>query len=131
MAKAKMVKELTFDTPDRPGLLSEISEALAKAKVNVSYLCAWAMDDRAYFMMVTENNSKAKKALSGLGYKAKEDGIIGVELPNKAGAMRDVARKIADAGINISFVDCTAIGKSAMGFLSTSDDKKAIKAINK
>lgn len=131
MAKAKISKQLTFDMPDSPGLLAGITDALRQANVNVSYLCAYAWDKRAFFMLVTEENAKAKKAVSKLGYKVGEEGIIEVELSNKAGALDEVAKKIAGAGININFIDCTGIGRAAKGFLTTSDDKKAVRAINK
>ena len=83
MAKAKKVKQLSFIMPNRVGLLSELSMAIAKEKVNINAICAYEMEDKAYFMMITDSNAKAKKALSPLGAWVQEEDVIAVELPNK------------------------------------------------
>jgi hypothetical protein len=132
MAKAKKVKQLSFSMPDRPGLLSEITGAISGAKVNINAVCAYAMDNNAFFMMITESNAKAKKAVSKLNITPKEEDVIAVEMPNTTGSLQKVAKRISDAGININYMYGTAgAGKSSVCVFSTSDDKKAIKAINK
>ncbi len=132
MAKATKTKLLSFSMKDRPGLLAEVTESLAKAKVNITAVCAYAMDDTAHFEMTTDSNAKAKKALGGLGLKVEEQDIISVEMPNKVGELRKVAKILADAGINISYTyGTTSAGKAATCLFSTSDDKKAIRLINK
>jgi len=132
MAKAMKTKLLSFDTDDRPGLLSEVTTLLAKAKVNITALCAYSWDDTAYFDMTTENNAKAKKALAGLGFAPEEEDIVAVEMPNKTGELQKVAKVIADAGINIEYMyGTTSSGRTSVCLFSTSDDKKAIRLINK
>ena len=132
MAKAMKTKLLSFDTDDRPGLLSEVTTLLAKAKVNITALCAYSWDDTAYFDMTTENNAKAKKALAGLGFALEEEDIVAVEMPNKTGELQKVAKVIADAGINIEYMyGTTSSGRTSVCLFSTSDDKKAIRLINK
>ncbi len=134
MAKAKSIKQLSFTIGDRPGLLSEITTAITGVKVSITALCAYGMDGKAYFMMITDSNAKAKKALSGLGieFTKEYEDVFGVEMPNKAGELQKVARKIADAGINIYYTyGTTDAGKTSTCIFSTSDNKKAIKAVNK
>lgn len=132
MAKAKVVKQLSFDMDDRPGLLAEVTAALAGAKVNVNYVCAYEMDKKAYFMLVTDSAARAKRALSGLGIKAAEENIIAVEMSNRVGELEKVAKKIAEAGVNISYIDATAFtGKTATCVMSTSDDRKVARLINR
>jgi hypothetical protein len=132
MAKATKAKLLSFDTDDRPGLLSEVTTMLAKAKVNITALCAYSWDDTAYFDMTTESNAKAKRALAGLGFAAEEEDIVAVEMSNKMGELQKVAKALADAGINIEYMyGTTSSGRSSVCLFSTSDDKKAIKLINK
>jgi hypothetical protein len=132
MAKARKVKQLSFGIADRPGLLSGITDAIARAKVNITAICAYAMDNKAYFMMTTESNAKAKKALAELKIKPEEEDVVTVEMPNTTGSLQKVAKKIADAGINIFYLYATAsTGKTSTCVFSTSDDRKAIKAINR
>jgi len=132
MAKAIKVKLLSFSMEDNPGLLSEITERLSKAKINISAICAYAVEDKAYFDMTTENNVQAKKALAGMGLKFEEETVIQVEIPNKTGELNKVAKIIADKGINIAYMYATASsGKTASCLFSTSDNAKALRLINK
>ena len=132
MTKAKKAKQLNFMMPDRIGLLSQISSAISDAKVNITASCAYGMEGRAYFMMITDSNAKAKKALAPFGVGIKEEEVISVEMPNKVGALQNVAKKIANARIDIHYMYGTAgAGKTSICVFKTADDKKAIKIINK
>jgi len=132
MAKAKKSKQLSIIMPDKVGLLSEISTAISNAKVNMSAICAYGMEGKAYFMVITDSNAKAKKAVSPLVGEIKEEDVITVEMPNRVGELQKVAKKIADAMINIIYMYGTAgTGKSSICVFKTADDKKAIKVINK
>lgn len=132
MAKAKKIKQLSFGAKDKPGLLAEVTAALSGAKVNISSICAYGMEGKAYFMLLTDSNAKAKKALAGLGVKIDEEDVFAVDIPNRPGEMQKVADKIAAAGININYIYGTAsAGKSSICIFSSSDDKKVLKVINK
>ncbi len=132
MAKARLVKQLNFTLPDRRGLLSEITSKLSNAKVNITSICAYNQDDKAYFMLTTESNAKAKRALSDIITDLKEEEVVSVEMPNRAGELEKVAKRISEAGININYVYGTAGGvKSAICILKTEDNKKTVRLINK
>lgn len=132
MAKARKVKQLSFSMTTRTGLLSEITSAVAGAKVNITAICAYEMDRKAYFMMATDSNAKSKRALGTLGIKPAEDEVVSVELPNKVGELDKVAQKIADAGVNIFYMYATAgSGRASTCVFSTADNAKVIRAINR
>jgi len=71
MAKVKRAKQISFSMPDRAGLLSEVTNAVSGAKVNISAICAYAMENTAYFMMTTESNAKAKRHFPHLELRSK------------------------------------------------------------
>jgi len=132
MAKAKRVKQLSFTLSTRAGLLSDVTSAIAKAKVNITAICAYEMAKNAYFMLTADSAARARKCLAFLKIGLEEEEVVVVEMPNKAGELQKVAKKIADAGINIDYMYGTAAaGKSSTCVFKTSDDKKAIRAINK
>ena len=131
MARARKVVEIRLSMPNRVGLLSEVTTAVAKAKVNINAICAYAMENNAFFNLTTNSNAKAKKALAPLGFGIEERDVIQVELPNKPGELQKVAKKIADAGIDIEFMYATTAGGKAACVLKTADDQKAIKLIRK
>ncbi len=132
MAKATKMKQLSLEMSDKPGRLAEVAAALAEAKVNISGICAYGMEGKAYFMLITDSNAKAKKALGKLGCKIREEDVFAVEMPNKVGELQKTARKIADAGINVNYIYGTALSsKSSVSIFSTDNDKKALRMINK
>ena len=132
MANAIKVKQLFFSLPNNVGLLMEITEALAKAKINVEAICAYAWEELdASFMMVTDDNTKAKKVLSKMGAKVDVEDVIALEVPNKVGELNKATKKIAFAGIDIYYLyGSPAKGKMTLIF-KTENDKKALKALSK
>ena len=132
MAKARKAKEISFTMPNKAGLLSEVSRAISGASVNITAICAYVMGDIAYFMLTTASNVKAKKALEPLGVAIEERDVVEVELLNRPGELQKVAKRIADAGIDIEYMYATAgAGKSTTCVFKTSNDMKTIKVINK
>jgi len=132
MAKAKKAKEISFTMPNKAGLLSEVSRAISGASVNITTICAYAMGDIAYFMLTADSHAKAKKALEPLGVAIEERDVVEVELLNRPGELQKVAKRIADAGIDIEYMYATAgKGKTATCVFKTADHQKAIKIINK
>ena len=132
MAKAKKQKQLSFTIPNKTGLLSEVTTAIAGAKANINTICAYEQENSAHFMLITDNNTQAKKLLDKLNIKTEEDDVVVIEVPNKVGKLQNVAQKISDAGININYMyGTTGTGRSSVCVFKTSDNKKAIRAINK
>jgi hypothetical protein len=89
------------------------------------------LENTAFFNLITNSNAKAKKALAPLGFGIEEKDVIQVELPNKPGELQKVAKKIADAGIDIEFMYATTAGGKAACVLKTADDQKAMQVIRK
>jgi hypothetical protein len=131
MAKARKVKEIRLSMLNKVGLLLEVTTAIAKAKVNINTICAYAMENHAFFMLTTSSHAKAKKALAPLGFGMEEKDVIQVEVPNKPGELQKVAGRIADAGIDIEYMYATTGGGKATCVFKTSDDPKAMKVIRK
>ena len=132
MAKATKAKQLTFYKANRVGLLAEASAALAASGVNITGLCAYQMNKRAYFMMMTDNNAKAKRALKKNKTTAKEEPVVVVEMPNKVGELKKVTDKLAETGIDIKYVYGTVGSKrSTLCVFKTGNDTKAVMVINK
>jgi hypothetical protein len=100
--------------------------------VNITAICAYAMENTAYFMITVDSNAKAKKALAPLSAAIEERDMVEAEMPNKPGELRKVAIKIAGAGIDIEYMYGTAgKGKTATCVFKTVDDQKTKKVIKK
>jgi hypothetical protein len=89
--KARLAKELSFSTPDQPGMLEKVSALIAAKNVNIATLTAYAEGGKAHFMTVTSNNNAAKAALQAAGFSAQENEVVVVELENQAGAAQKMS----------------------------------------
>jgi hypothetical protein len=130
MIRATKGKQLCFSLPSRIGLLSEVSSLITTAKINIEGICAYAMDDIGHFMLLTDNQAKAKKILSHMGAEVRSEDIIMVMMPNKVGELQKAAKKISDAGIDITYIYGSPIKGRMTLILKTANDRKAIKVLN-
>ena len=132
MAKATKIKLIGFTLPNKVGQLAAVTDLIAGAKLDIKGFHAIDAGANAEFSLAVKNTAKAVKALAPLGVQTKEEDALCIEMPNKPGRLQKVARKLADAGVNIRSSWGTAYtGKTATCVLVTSDDKKAIAALGK
>ena len=80
---------------------------------------------------ITDNNTKAKKVIAGMGAEVKTEDVIAVEVPNKMGQLQQIAKKISDAGIDISYIYGSPVKQKMTLIVKTANDKKALRALAK
>jgi hypothetical protein len=131
MAKARKVKQLSFSLPNKIGLLAEVTGAIAAVNVNIEAICA-SEKGYGFFMMVTDDHTKAKNVITKMGSVVKLEDVIAVELPNKVGQLEKVTKKIAKAGIDIHILyGSPGGGKKGFLVLKTANDGKAMRLLNR
>ena len=100
-----MATDLMISTEDRPGELARIGEALGIAGVNIEGVCGFGMEGRGIIHLCVLDASAARAALeaSGLKVEGEEDAILSdpVGAVDDPGTMGVIARRVADAGINV------------------------------
>ena len=75
-------------------------------------------------MIITDNNTKAKKVISQMGAEVKVEDVIAVEVSNKVGQLQQVAKKISDAGIDTSYIYGSPVKQRMTIICKTANDKK-------
>jgi hypothetical protein len=132
MAIAAKAKQLSFEMPNKVGLVHEISAALSAAKINITSLFGIETGDMAIIMLITSDTMAAKKILKKMGAVAGTTDVVTIELANKPGEFTKISGIIAQGGVDIISVFGTASSaKTSMVVLKTSDDKKVLKLLNK
>ena len=96
------MKDLTVIMDDQPGKLADLGEATGKSGVNIAGLCAMVGDGKGFIHMLVDDATTARGALEEAGITvADEREAVVVDLHDKPGAMGEVARDLAEAGVNI------------------------------
>ncbi len=129
-------KEITATFVDCVGLTAKVAAALAAEKVNIiagTGYSASGIRRKAIFTLIVDDLVMAEKALDRIGADDIQDSsVILVETENKVGALEQIARIVANAGIMIYyFYSTTSSGKTATCVFKTADDKKAMRVLCK
>jgi len=133
MSKARAGKEMHAVADNKVGILADVSQWLADKGVNIKSSCAYADAGKAHFLFVTTDNKKAVEILRARELSVSEEDVVMVEMQDKVGTLKDMAKKLKAAEIDIKNMYGTASGvpnAPVLIVLSTDDNKKAISAIN-
>lgn len=117
---------------DKPGVLVQVTDKLAQAKVNISALTLMDSVEHGVFRIVCDDADRARAALRSLNIPMTETEVLMVELPNRPGAMADLCAKLGADHISIKYAYLTAgaPGGRTLGIFKVSDLKKALKTVD-
>lgn len=102
---ATTAREFKVTMEDKPGSLAKLTEALGKGGVNIEGIAAIPSGGKGDIRVVMGNAAGARQALQGAGITVEgEREVLVVDLPHRPGELAKVARKLADAGVNIDAV---------------------------
>ena len=104
MVNAVLDKQLIITVDNKVGTLAEVSSVVSSSGINMIAICAYAVDNKGFIMFVTEDNNRAKELLKVKGYNVREEEVILLSLRNKPGELQAITKKIADAGIDLTFI---------------------------
>lgn len=96
------MKQLSIITGNRLGVVTEITEALAKADINIETLDARLVDNFVIVVMTVDHYDRALQVVHQISKMniVTEDAIL-VKLINEPGALAKIARRFTDAGIGL------------------------------
>jgi hypothetical protein len=123
-----MAKDLTVVLEDQPGTLAGLGRATGEAGVNVEGMCAVTAGGKGTIHILVEDPAAARKALEAEGVEVSgERDVLVVDVEDRPGTMGDVARRVADAGVNIELAYTTFGGVRIV--LGVDDLEKARSAL--
>ncbi|GMR11611.1 MAG: hypothetical protein BMS9Abin28_2447 [Anaerolineae bacterium] len=98
-----MAKDLTVILEDRPGTLADMGQALGNAGINIDGWCGFPCEGRGVIHILVEDAAGARSALEEGGMQVDgERDVLVLDIEDRPGAFGDIARKIADAGVNFN-----------------------------
>lgn len=100
-----MPKDLTVVLEDRPGTLAALGEALGKAGVNIEGICGVQAGERGVIHLLVEDGAAARRAVEAVGIEVRDErDVLVLEVQDRPGVLGAVARRIADAGVNVDLI---------------------------
>lgn len=127
---ARIGKQLQVVTPNKVGMLAEVTGIIADSGVNIDAFCAFRKGNKACFLVITNDNAKAAKALKTKKFKVKEEKVVMVDLDNRVGTAVELGNKLKEAKVDLSYIYGTTCGSGPATIVFKSNkDAKAIEVL--
>ena len=123
--------ELSIILPNRPGTLADVTQALARAKVNLLAIDASGGFEYNIVRLVPDKVAKARTVLRRKGLEVGETKVLCIPAKDQPGVLARLADKLGAAKVNIDYLYATAGGSQAQALIvaHVSDARKAIKSL--
>jgi hypothetical protein len=128
----QITKQLAIFLDNRPGMLARVADALAEAKINIYAISSSDTVDHIVVRMVVSEPAKALRVFEEHGTLALTTEVLMINGNNQPGSLATIARKLADAKINIEYAYCATSPDAKRGLLilRPSNPQKALKVLN-
>jgi hypothetical protein len=110
------MKDLMFILPYEPGTLWRLIDAIAGDGVNVQGCSAQEFGPEGIIHLLVGDADTARGAAERAGYPVRaERDVLVAPIADRPGALADLLRPIADAGVDVNLVYLTADGRVVIG----------------
>jgi hypothetical protein len=96
-----MAQQFTVRLKNEPGALASLAEALASNGIDIRTVAAGALGSTGCVVLSTSNDSAARDVLRRAKYAFLESEALMVAVEDRPGALAQLTRRLADAGVNI------------------------------
>ncbi len=86
---------------NRPGELGHLTRALAARGIDITYISGSGAGDLACALLTTDDDAATADVLHSMGVSFVSGSTLIVEVPDRPGALADLAEKLGRGGVNI------------------------------
>lgn len=123
------MRDVSVALTHRPGELARLARALARYGLNLKSVAGLAVNGHVQVRLLPDEIEPARKALEASGIRFEENEVLTVLLENKAGALAEVAEKLADANVNLLALYVTGLDGDLVELAIVADDPKKAKRL--
>jgi hypothetical protein len=123
------VNAFIVELENRPGELARLAEAVGQRGINITAIGAVAAGGAGGIGLLTNDEAGTREALQAAGISAREIGLVSLSLEHRAGTLAEVARKLADAGVNVELLLATGMSGSNVSIAVGVDDVEAAQRV--
>ncbi|NDV64353.1 amino acid-binding protein [Bacteroides sp. 224] len=124
-----VAKQLSIFLENNTGRLTEVTEVLAKANINLSALCIAENADFGILRGIVSDPDKAYEVLKENHFAVNVTNVIGINCPNVPGALAKVLNYLSDEGVFIEYMYSFANNNSANVIIRPSNLEKCIEVL--
>jgi len=98
------VRQLSVFIENKAGRVSEITDQLGSAGVNIRGFSVSDTADYGIVRLIVDDPDKGLEILHAGGFTVKESDVVCVQLPDRPGGLAGVLKAVSAAGVNIEYV---------------------------
>ena len=114
-----------IELENKPGSLAQVAEALGERGINITSISGVTAGTAGALGLLTNDESGTREVLRSAGITSREIGLVSISIENKPGALGQIARKLADAGVNVELLLGTGMSGSNVTVALGVDDVEA------
>ena len=120
------MKQITIVVDDHPGVVADLSEALARRGINIESIDAQGASPHGVIHLTVDRYDDALVALRDAGFQAISEDALVIRLRDEPGALARVAARFRDAQLNIRSIRILRRDREfVLVTLVTSDNQQA------
>lgn len=125
------VKQISIFIENKKGSLAEITEFIAKSKINLKALSIADTQEFGIVRIITDNPDDARDILKNEGYAVTATSVLAVELEDSPGSMALILRVLSDADVSVEYTYAfmSHIKNKAYMIFRVDNNDKASKAL--
>ena len=126
-----MVNQIAVFLENKKGRMCECCTVIKNAGINLQSMTVADTKDFGILRITTNDNPAAITALKAAGFLVSSTDLIGMEMPDRVGALSDILARLDENDINIEYLysSVTKDGKAEIIF-KTAEVEKAMKALD-
>jgi hypothetical protein len=124
-----IIKQLSVFLENKSGRLTEVTEALASADINISAFCIADTAEFGILRFITNKPEEAVQVLKAKGFSVNITDVIGLVVPHKPGGLYKALKILSLEGISIEYMYAFALGDRATVIIRTESIQQAIAVI--
>ncbi len=104
-----VLKQISVFLPNQPGVLAKFTKILMDKKINMKAMTVAETADYSILRVVVDKTEEALGILKEENYLVSLTEVIGVVIPNKPGALHEVAMILGENNVNIEYIYSSAL----------------------
>lgn len=99
----KTIKQISLFSENKPGRLLKVADVLGNEGINIRAFTIAESGDFGIIRLVVDKPDLAHEVLKREGFTVSETDILGIEINDTPGALRDIAALFSEGSINIDY----------------------------
>jgi hypothetical protein len=125
------IKQLSIFLENKSGRLTEVTEALASAHINISAFSVADTADYGILRMIVNKPEQAEQLLKAKGLSVHITEVIGLVVPNEPGGLHRALQILSSEGISVEYMYAFALSDRATVIIRTEAVQQAITVLQK